>query len=116
MKVEHEVPVPQVSQSEIKPAADEAGVQSVQSGTDLKVDNPAVTEKSQAQKDSHFQSFEELDADLTLEHEELLKPDSHITSHSLQVWQVKGKNLKLSALEATIAVKKGVFSFDDYEL
>jgi hypothetical protein len=39
-----------------------------------------------------------------------------MTSSGPKAWQVKGMNLKLSALEATVAVKRGVFTYDDFEL
>lgn len=55
------------------------------------------------------------DADLAFDREELLKP-SHRTSHGPKVWAVKALKLKLSALEATVAVKGGVFTYDDFEV
>ena len=43
-------------------------------------------------------------------------PDNHVISTGPKVWQVKGMDLKLSALEATVAVKSNVFTYDDFEM
>ena len=43
-------------------------------------------------------------------------PDNHVKSTGPKVWQVKGRDLKFSALEATVAVKSHDFTYDDFEM
>jgi len=70
----------------------------------------------QSMGDSHLPAPEKFDADLAFERDELLKPDGRTAPHGPKVWQVKAMPLKLSALEATVAVKGGVFTYDDFEV
>ncbi|PMD53155.1 uncharacterized protein K444DRAFT_668700 [Hyaloscypha bicolor E] len=73
-------------------------------------------EPHQSIEESDLPAPEKFDTDLAFEREELLKPDSRPASHGPKVWQVKALPLKLSALEATVAVKGGVFTYDDFEV
>ena len=93
--------------------------------SDLKVDSLTMphnltTENPQPHEDADLHLLphkeKELDADLAIERDELLQRDNHLTSPGPKVWRVKGMNLKLSALEATVAVKGGVFTYDDFEM
>ena len=70
----------------------------------------------QSMRDSSLPAPEKFDADLAFERDELLKQDSRTASQGPKVWQVKELPLKLSALEATVAVKGGVFTYDDFEV
>jgi len=73
-------------------------------------------EPHQSIEESDLPAPEKFDTDLAFEREELLQPDSRPASHGPKVWQVKALPLKLSALEATVAVKGGVFTYDDFEV
>lgn len=79
----------------------------------------SMSEEHHIIDDASHPTSEKLDTDLAFERDELLRPDSHPsdpTSHGPKVWKVKDLNLKLSALEATVAVKRGVFTYDDFEV
>jgi hypothetical protein len=110
----------QEPQPEIRHEADgpdEAGVESTHSEPDLKAHDQTMLENAQSCEDAHLLLQEEVD--LAFERDEMLQPkshDSHVTSHGPKVWKVKGINLKLSALEATVTVKEGVFTYDDFEV
>jgi hypothetical protein len=121
MKVKHPVPSPQEPQRQSS-----MGDHKLED-TDLKVNDPAVLEamsneipQPHEEADLHLlpHKEKELDTDLAFERDELLQRDSHMTPQhwSPKVWQVKGMNLKLSALEATVVVKKGIFTYDDFSL
>jgi hypothetical protein len=121
MTVKHPAPAPQKPQpqSSMGDANTKAG------DSDLKVDSLTMpqnltTESPQPHEDAELHLLphkeKELDADLAIERDELLQRDNHMTSSGPKAWQVKGMNLKLSALEATVAVKRGVFTYDDFEL
>lgn len=110
----------QEPQPEIRHEADgrdEAGVKSTHSERNSKVHDHTMPENAQCCEDPHLLLQEEVD--LAFERDEMLQPkshDSHVTSHSPKVWKVKGINVKLSALEATVTVKEGVFTYDDFEV
>ena len=103
MKVEHLAPVAQDELAEALTGLDEqAAIQS----------KPRQTSQDPSQREQ-----EKLDTDLAFERDELLRQDVPKTKpHGPKVWQVKDLNLKLSALEATVAVKGGVFTYDDFSL
>lgn len=112
MKVERVVSIDQRSESSAAPSVidDPAGLA-------LKVTPTAMSEQPhQPVEDSHLPAPEKFEADLPFEREELLKLDSRMATHGPKVWQVKQLPLKLSALEATVAVKGGVFTYDDFEV
>lgn len=95
--------------------------------SELKVHEPAVSQSLMMEATQPHENADlhllphkekELDTDLAFERDELLHRelrDSHMTSGP-KVWQVKGMNLKLSALEATVAVKRGAFTYDDFQV
>ena len=109
MKVERSVPVDQRSERSATP--------SVVSTASKKPTPPAMEEvPHQSIGDSNLPAPEKFDADLAFERDELLKPDGGTAPQRPKVWQVKELPLKLSALEATVAVKGGVFTYDDFEV
>ncbi|KAE9373935.1 hypothetical protein N431DRAFT_374616 [Stipitochalara longipes BDJ] len=109
MKVERSVPIDQRSER--------SGSVSVVNAAPKKPTLPAMQElPHQSVGDSHLPAPEKFDADLPFEREELLKPDGPTASHGPKVWQVKELPLKLSALEATVTVKGGIFTYDDFEV
>ena len=76
----------------------------------------AAAADGQTEEDAHLLSAE--DVDLAFERDEMLdhgSRDNHV-AQGPKVWKVKGMNLKLSALEATVTVKSGVFTYDDFEV
>jgi hypothetical protein len=96
---------------------DKASLGNAPSNTEVKADGYDIPGNSETGEDAHLLTQEEVD--LAFERDEILQPvshDNHMTSHSPKVWQVKGLNLKLSALEATVTVKRGVFTYDDFEV
>lgn len=112
MRVKHSVP------------SVEADVQSPQSEPDSKIKTSTKPDDVEASiGDAHLPTpgkseEEDEEADLAYEHYELLPPElpaAHVTS-SPKVWKLKGMELHLSALEATVAVKGGIFTYDDLEL
>ena len=112
MKVERAVSIDQRSELSAVPSA-------INETPSLasKVTPPVMPEQShQFVVDSILPAPEKFDTDLAFEREELLKPDSRRASHGPKVWQVKALPLKLSALEATVAVKGGIFTYDDFEV
>jgi hypothetical protein len=117
MRVEHPIPVDQESEPpEVPSRIGKAETQRIHLEPDLKANSRPMLEDPQPLEDASTRGPERLDADLAFEYDELLKPDSRITSHGPKVWKAKGLNLKLSALEATVAVKRGVFTYDDFEV
>jgi hypothetical protein len=113
MKVEHVVPAPQESQPEILRGVDNDKADDPASN----INDRAMPGKPQFNKDTPLSSYDVFDVELALEHDELLdKPDTRTTSHGPKVWQVKESTLKLSALEATVAVKRGLYTYDDFTL
>lgn len=112
---DHQESQPQISREADGP--EEASLQSIHPEPDLKSDDRTMPESAESCEDAHLLSQEEVD--LAFERDEILQPESpdgHMTSHGPKVWQVKGLNLKLSALEATVTVKQGVFTYDDFEV
>lgn len=110
MKVERAVPVDQRSQR--------SPVPSIVTESPSLASNAAraMTERQAPPQPSEFQSLpvpEKFDADLAFDREELLSSGSHVVSRGPKVWQVREMKVKLSALEATVAVKGGVFTYDD---
>jgi hypothetical protein len=102
---------------EIQHGADEAGAHDTPSRAEVKIDKHILSDNTQTFQDAHILTQEE--ADLAFDQDEILQPQSHdkpVTSVAPKVWEVKGLNLKLSALEATVTVKRGVFTYDDFEL
>lgn len=76
----------------------------------------AMTERQPPTQPSEYQSLpvpEKFDTDLAFDREELLSSAGHMASRGPKVWQVKELKVKLSALEATVAVKCGIFTYDD---
>jgi hypothetical protein len=117
MKVEHSVPlIQQTEPPEVSNSVTEASMQNTQQGLDATNKPITMSEEPQTSDEATHPMSEKLDADLPFERDELLKPDSHPTSHGPKVWKVKDLNLKLSALEATVAVKRGVFTYEDFEM
>jgi hypothetical protein len=87
------------------------------SDPNLKADGYIMAESSQSHNESQNRPVEDPDTDLAFEKDELiLTPDSRIPSSSPKIWQVKGSPLKLSALEATVSVKRGLFTYDNFEM
>ncbi len=77
--------------------------------------NP-TTERQPSTQPSEYQSLavpEKFDTDLAFDRDELLSSGSHMASRDPKVWQVKELKVKMSALEATVAVKSGIFTYDD---
>lgn len=111
MKVEHVVPIRRVPQlqdgQEERTAAGLSNYSKPSLNTRHTPQNPV---------NAQMQSNEELDDDLAFDREELLKSDTRMMSRGPKVWQVKGSSLKLSALEAVVAVKRGLYTFDDFTL
>jgi hypothetical protein len=110
MKVERPVSVDQRSQR--------SPIQSVVADSPSLASNAAkaMTEQQPPTQPSEYQSLpvpEKFDADLAFDREELLSSGSHMASRSPKVWQVRELKLKLNALEATVAVKGGIFTYDD---
>lgn len=96
---------------------EQASVESTHPGIEMKAEKPAAPESAQTDEDAHLLSQEEVD--LAFERDEILQPeshDTHVTPPGPKVWKVKGMNLRLSALEATVTVKSGVFTYDDFEV
>ncbi|KAG0650420.1 Vacuolar sorting-associated 13A [Hyphodiscus hymeniophilus] len=92
-----------------------ASSESARPGMKQKNEEPANKDNTQADENAHLLSQEE--ADLAFERDEMvhhMSADSHVIRGS-KVWKVKGMNLKLSALEGTVAVKNGVFTYEDLE-
>jgi hypothetical protein len=120
MKVEHLVPAVQPTDPPEVPGGmggiEKANLQDPHPRLNMKASAESKPEDPQPHEDASIPASERLDADLAFEREELLRPDSHTVSHGPKVWKVKGLNLKLSALEATVAVKRGVFTYDDFEV
>lgn len=111
------VPDREEPEPEIRHGVDEAGTHDPPSRAEVKVDKHVLSDDTQTFQDAHLLTQEEVD--LAFDHDEILHPESHdkpVTSVGPKVWKVKGLNLKLSALEATVAVKRGVFTYDDFEL
>jgi hypothetical protein len=103
---------------QVRPEADtpiKASVQSDLLDGELKYKQPTMAERRQTYEDAHLLSQEEVD--LAFERDEILEPPhlGQVTSGP-KVWTVKGMDLKLSALEATVTIKSGVFTYDDLEL
>jgi hypothetical protein len=119
MKVEHSVSLIQQSKPpEVHRSIGEASMQNSYQELDTKDKPASMSEEPHVIDDAHPAS-EKLGADLVFERDELLGPDSHPSdriSHAPKVWKVNGLNLTLSALEATVAVKRGVFTYDDFEV
>jgi hypothetical protein len=114
MKVERPVSVDQRSERSAVPSVGDEPPR-----LDSKTVQKAMTEGPPPAQPVGYQSLpapEKFDGDLAFDREELLKPDSRMASQGPKVWQVKALQLKLSALEATIAVKGGVFTYDDFEV
>jgi len=112
MKVERSVPIDQRSQRSAT-----SSVVNATSQIPTPPANPAMQDlRHQSIRDSQLPTPERFDADLPFERDELLKPDGRVPPHGPQVWQVKELPLKLSALEATVAVKGGVFTYDDFKV
>ncbi|KAN0098201.1 hypothetical protein V8E51_013864 [Hyaloscypha variabilis] len=112
MKVERSVPIDQRSQRSAT-----SSVVNATSQIPTPPANPAMQDlRHQSIRDSQLPAPERFDADLPFERDELLKPDGRVPPHGPKVWQVKELPLKLSALEATVAVKGGVFTYDDFKV
>jgi hypothetical protein len=111
MKIERTVPIDQ--RSELSAAS---SVINETPSLASKVTPEVMPESHQSFGDSNLPAPEKFDADLAFERDELLKPDSRPATQGPKVWQVKALPLKLSALEATVAVKGGVFTYDDFEV
>lgn len=114
MKVERPVSIDQRSERSAVPSVVDETPR-----LDSKATPRAMTEGTSQAQPVGYQSLpvpEKFDADLAFDRDELLKPDSRTASHGPKVWQVKELKLKLSALEATVAVKGGVFTYDDFEV
>jgi hypothetical protein len=81
-------------------------------------DSQTVPESSQPpQTEARLRPNEDLDLDLAFEKDELIfTPDNRTPSSGPKIWQVKGSPLKLSALEATVSVKRGLFTYDHFEM
>jgi hypothetical protein len=76
----------------------------------------AMAERQPPTQPSEYQSLpvpEKFDTDLAFGRDELLSSGGHMASRGPKVWRVKELNVKLSALEATAAVKGGIFTYDD---
>ena len=117
MKVEHPVPSPPESDPAVPRAMDEASIPTTLSDPNLKADSHVIAESSLSHNDSQNRPIEDPDTDLAFEKDELiLTPDSRTPSYSPKIWQVKGSPLKLSALEATVSVKRGLFTYDSFEM
>lgn len=110
MKVERPVSVDQRNQR--------APVASVVAEAPSLASNAAkpMTERQPPTQPCEYQPLsvpEKFDADLAFDRDELLSSGSHMGSRAPKVWQVKELKVKLSALEATVAVKGGIFTYDD---
>jgi hypothetical protein len=123
MKIEHVIPVRPESQSQISQKIDEAASLSTHPDPAKAADeaNQAELEEQQLREAARKRLNEDInqfnaenDDDLAIERDELLKPDTRMISHGPKVWHVKGSSLKLSALEAVVAVKKGLYTFDNF--
>ena len=87
------------------------------SSTSTTVSGESSPGKTESKEDMARHLNGDLDGDLALEDDELRnKGDFRRPSRGPRVWQVKTSTLKLSALEATIAVKRGLFTYDDLAL
>jgi hypothetical protein len=110
MKVERPVSLDQRSQRSPVPSV-------VAESPSLTSNAPkTMTERQPPTQPSEYQSLpvpEKFDTDLAFDREELLSSSSHVVSRGPKVWQVTELKVKLSALEATVAVKGGVFTYDD---
>ena len=104
---------------EIRPAAEmshKAGVESIHGEIHEGNERIPSSGNPQTDEDAHLLSAEEVD--LAFERDEMLQPEAAL-NHMIsgpKVWQVKGLDLKLSALEATVTVKSGIFTYDDFEM
>jgi hypothetical protein len=78
--------------------------------------HPSIPGNTQSARSTKLSTPDELDVDLAYEHDELLKPESSTTDKSPKIWQVKSSALKFSALEAVVTVKRGLFTFEDFEV
>jgi hypothetical protein len=117
MKVEHPVPSRPESDPAAPRAMDEASIPTPLSDPNLKADGHTLAESSQPHHGSQNRPIEDPDTDLAFEKDELiLTPDSRTLSSSPKIWQVKESPLKLSALEATVSVKRGLFTYDSFEM
>lgn len=125
MKIEHIIPVRSDFRPPINQKTDEATSRSTRPDPARTADeaNQAELEEQQLREAARKRFNEDInqfnaenDDDLSIERDELLKPDSGMILHGPKVWQVKGSSLKLSALEAVVAVKKGLYTFDDFTL
>lgn len=108
MRVEHVVPVRR--QPDYDTQLDEGKSQAPV----LSTHDPAA--KSQSGERTRSPTHDEFDDDAHSERDELLRQPRYMTSHGPKVWQVKGSSLKLSALEAVVAVKGGIYTFEDFTL
>jgi hypothetical protein len=117
MKVEHPVPSRPESDPAAPRAMDEASIPTPLSDPNLKADGHTLAESSQPHHGSQNRPVEDPDTDLAFEKDELIfTPDNRTPSSSPKIWQVRGSPLKLSALEATVSVKRGLFTYDSFEM
>jgi hypothetical protein len=94
---------------------DDATTSSSQSDDDMTLASSPTAETHRYTEFSQLRTPEELDLDFGLENDELLRPQSRARYHGPKVWQVKNSSMKLSALEATVTIKRGLFTFEDLE-
>ena len=115
MRVERKLPVHPVSGSQTKQNTDEAiPARSADEANEAELKEQQLQYAAQKRYNEDINRFNAVNNDdIALERDELLKSDTHVILHGHKVWQVKGSNLDLSALEAVVAVKKGLYTFDD---
>jgi len=117
MKVERPVPSRPESDPAVPRAMDEASIPTTLSDPNLKADSHIMAESSRSHNESQNRPVEDPDTDLAFEKDELiLTPNTRARSSSPKIWKVRGSPLKLSALEATVSVKRGLFTYDSFEL
>jgi hypothetical protein len=96
---------------------DEASMPTTLSDPNLKADSHTMAESSRSHNGSRNRPVEDPDNDLAFEKDELiLTPDTRTPSYSPKIWKVRESPLKLSALEATVSVKRGLFTYDSFEM
>jgi hypothetical protein len=116
MKVKYPIPNSEQQPVEAPSGIYKATPQIAHPRLDIRDNTQSTPKNPQSFGDASTPAFERLDVDLAFERDELLQIDPPTFSHRLKVWKVKGLNLKLSALEGTVPVKRGVFTYDDFEL
>ncbi len=123
MKIEHPVPF-HYQEFQSQNRYGEAGIVNAHLDPALKSNVSVMLENPQFQRSTEQSPYDD-EINIDRHHEddqlpdyerEFCKPSTHTTSHGPKVWQVKGLYLKLSALEAIVAIKRGIFTFDDLEM